>query len=200
MRRRRAEWTSWVDKPSDSLLKANPQAASNTMSQLLADMRSFAVIPVTPGVSRNKLFQLRQKHEPFCMFAAQVHGKAETCAFTTKCECIKIVNYTDHMIWDVLLQWISDMDIRCEVLGVWHFRNCSECSHHPCGRERKGSQCTTISEHIKNVFIQTTTKSTTRSSSTDLIMWTSHMPRLKESLKNIHMGHGDGTKNHTRSV
>ena len=40
------------DELSDSLLKANPQAASNTLSQLLTDMRSFAVIPVATGVSR----------------------------------------------------------------------------------------------------------------------------------------------------
>ena len=40
------------------------------------------------------------------------------CAFTTKCECTKIVKYTDHMIRDVLLHGISDMDIRREVLGV----------------------------------------------------------------------------------
>ena len=109
------------DELSDSLLKANPQAASNTLSQLFADMRSFAVIPVATGVSRTELFQLRQAHdEPFHAFAAppRVCGKAETCAFTTKCECAKIVNYSDHMIRDVLLHGISDIDIRREVLGV----------------------------------------------------------------------------------
>ena len=107
------------DELSNSLLKANPQAASNTLSQLLADMRSIAVIPVATGVSRTELFQLRpERDEPFHAFAAQVRGKAETCAFTTKCDCTKIVNYTDHMIRDVLLCGISDMDIRREVLGV----------------------------------------------------------------------------------
>ena len=54
------------DELSNSLLKANPQAASNTLSQLLADMRFIAVIPVATGVSRTELFQLRQEHdEPF---------------------------------------------------------------------------------------------------------------------------------------
>ena len=82
-------------------------------------MRSIAVIPVATGVSRTELFQLRQERdEPFRAFAARVRGKAETCAFTTKCYCTKIVNYTDHMIRDVLLHGISDMDIRREVLGV----------------------------------------------------------------------------------
>ena len=71
------------------------------------------------GVSYTKLFQLRQENdEPFHAFAARVYGKAETCAFTTKCECTKIVNYTDHMIRDVRLHGISDMDIRRKMLGV----------------------------------------------------------------------------------
>ena len=107
------------DKLSDCLLKANPQAASNTLSQLLADMRSFAVIPVASGVTRTELFQLCQEHdELFHAFATQVRGKAETCAFTMKCKCTKIVNYTDHMIRDVLLHGIFDIYIRREVLGV----------------------------------------------------------------------------------
>ena len=106
------------DELSDSLLKANNQAASNTLSQLLADMSSFAVVPVKTGVYHTELFQLHQEHEPFCAFAVRVCGKAETCAFTTKCEGTKIVNYTDHMIRDVLLHGISDMDIHHEVLRV----------------------------------------------------------------------------------
>ena len=110
------------DELSNSLLKANPRAASNTLSQLLTHMRSIAVIPVATGVSRTELFQLQQEcDEPFRTFAARVRGKAETCAVTTKCECTKIVNYTDHMIRDVLLHGISDMDIRREVLGVSDF-------------------------------------------------------------------------------
>ena len=78
------------DELSDSLLKANPQAASNTLLQLLADMRSFAIIPVATGVSHTELFQLRQEHdEPFRAFAARVRGKAETCAFHHKVRMYK---------------------------------------------------------------------------------------------------------------
>ena len=107
------------DELSDSVLKADPQAASYTLAQLMDTMRSLAVIPVAKGVSRTELFQLRQEHdEPFRTFAARVRGKAETCAFTTKCECTRTVNYTDHMIRDVLIHGISDSDIRREVLGV----------------------------------------------------------------------------------
>ncbi|XP_068753710.1 uncharacterized protein [Montipora capricornis] len=101
----------------DSLLKANPHAASNTLPDLLAAMRSLAVIPVATGVLRTELLQLRQERdEPFRAFTARVRGKAETCALSTQCECGKNVDYTDHVIRDVLLNGISDPDIRREVL------------------------------------------------------------------------------------
>ena len=103
----------------DSLLKANPDAASSTLPDLLDAMRSLAVIPVATGVLRTELLQLRQERDqPFRAFTARVRGKAETCAFSTKCECGKNVDYTDHVIRDVLLNGISDPDIRREVLGT----------------------------------------------------------------------------------
>ncbi|KAK3725257.1 hypothetical protein QZH41_001290 [Actinostola sp. cb2023] len=103
----------------DSILKANPDAASDNLSQLLAAMHSLAVIPVATGVLRTELLQLRQERdEAFRAFTARVRGKAETCAFATKCECGKSVDYTNHVIRDVLLNGISDPDIRREVLGT----------------------------------------------------------------------------------
>ena len=102
-----------------SLLKANPHAASTTLPDLLDAMRSLAVIPVATGVVRTELLQLHQERdEPFRAFTARVRGKAETCAFTTICECGKNVDYTDHVIRDVLLNGTSDPDIRREVLGT----------------------------------------------------------------------------------
>ena len=103
----------------DSLLKANPNAATSNLHDLLTAMRSLAVIPVATGVLRTELLILRQERdEPFRAFTARVRGKAETCAFTTRCECGKNVDYTDHAIRDVLLNGISDPDIRREVLGT----------------------------------------------------------------------------------
>ena len=62
-------------------------------------MRSLAVIPVATGALRTELLQLRQERdEPLRAFTARVRGKAETCAFTTICECGKNVDYTDHVI------------------------------------------------------------------------------------------------------
>ena len=103
----------------DSILKAKPDAASDSLPQLLENMRSLAVIPVATGVLRTELLQLRQERdETFRAFTARVRGKAKTCAFAAVCECGKSVDYTNHAIRDVLLNGIYDMDIRREVLGT----------------------------------------------------------------------------------
>ena len=50
----------------DSLLKANLHATFNILPDLLAAMRSLAVIPVATGVLRTELLRLRQERdEPF---------------------------------------------------------------------------------------------------------------------------------------
>ena len=88
----------------DSLLKANPNATSNSLHDLLAAMRSLAIIPVAICVLRTELLQLRQaRDEPFRAFTARVRGKAETCAYHATCECGRSADYTDHIIRDVLL-------------------------------------------------------------------------------------------------
>ena len=103
----------------DSLLKANPNAASETLTQLLAAMHSLAVIPVATCMLRTELLQLRQERdEPFRTFTAKVRGKAETCSYTASCTCGASVDYTDHVIRDVILNGLYDTDIRREVLVI----------------------------------------------------------------------------------
>ena len=50
----------------DSLLKANPNIASQPLEQLLAAMRSLAVIPVATCVLRTELLQLHQDRDEAC--------------------------------------------------------------------------------------------------------------------------------------
>ena len=103
----------------DNLVKANPNATNETLPQLMAAMRSLAVIPVATSVLRTELLQLHQERdEPARAFAAKVRGKAETCAFATKCTCGLSADYTDHAIRDVIVNGLYDNDIRREVLGV----------------------------------------------------------------------------------
>ena len=103
----------------DSLLKANANAASENLTELLAAMRSLAIIPVATCVLRTELLQLRQERdEPFRTFTAKVRGKAETCSYTTSCTCGASVDYTEHIIRDVILNGLYDSDISREVLGI----------------------------------------------------------------------------------
>ena len=60
----------------------------------------------------------QDRDEAFRAFTARVRGKAETCAYTAVCECGKNVDYTDHIIRDVLINGIYDSDIRRETLGI----------------------------------------------------------------------------------
>ena len=103
----------------DSLLKVDPKALSIPLKQLLAKLRSLAVIPVAISVLPTELLQLRQERgELFRTFATRVRGKAETCAYATACTCGQSVDYTDQMIRDVLLNGINDSNIRRDVLGT----------------------------------------------------------------------------------
>ena len=103
----------------DSILKADPNATNGTLETLLTSMKALAVIPTATGVLRSELLQMRQeREESFRAYAARVRGKAETCAFVTRCSCGLDVNYTDNSIRDTLLNGINDQDIRREVLGT----------------------------------------------------------------------------------
>ncbi len=62
----------------DSLLKTDAEAATKPLPDLLAAMRSLAVIPVATVVLRADLLHMHQERdEPFRAFAARVRGKAE---------------------------------------------------------------------------------------------------------------------------
>ena len=68
---------------------------------------------------RTELLQLRQERDkPFRTFTAKVQGKAETCSYTTSRTCGASVDYTDHVIRDVILNGLYDSNIGREVLGI----------------------------------------------------------------------------------
>ena len=83
---------------------------------VMAAMKSLAVFVVATGVMRAERVRMQQERdESFRTFAARVHGKAETCAYTTKCTCLREVDFTDSIIRDVLIAGIADLDIRRDV-------------------------------------------------------------------------------------
>ena len=112
-----------TDSLGDALLKTDPTVTSRPIADVMAAMKSLAIIPISRGVKRAELFAMQQSSdEVFRAFSARVRGKAETCAFAiaSRCQCGRdnVVNYTDESIRDVLLTGIADMDIRREAMGV----------------------------------------------------------------------------------
>ena len=68
---------------------------------------------------RAELVRLQQERdESFRAFAGPVRGKAETCAYITKCTSLREVVFTDSIIRDVPIAGTADLDIRREVLGT----------------------------------------------------------------------------------
>ena len=74
------------DELGDNLLKTDPSIVSKPTSIVTGAMKSLAVIVVATGVLRAELVRMQQKRdESLRTFAARVRGKAETCAYITKC-------------------------------------------------------------------------------------------------------------------
>ena len=107
------------DSLGDSLLRSNPGIMNRPTAELLALMKSLAVVAVATCVTRTELMNMsQQRDEQFRIFASRVRGKAETCNYKTRCSCNNIIDFTDSIIRDILIAGIEDSDIRREVLGV----------------------------------------------------------------------------------
>ena len=105
------------------LLKSDSDLMTRTLTEVMATMRTFVIIPVSRGVVQAELMRMDQcAEEAFRMFAAHVRGKADTCGFQTQCTCACGAHfnsaYTDDMVCDVLMTGIADADIRQEALGA----------------------------------------------------------------------------------
>jgi len=107
----------------DALLKTNPEIVSKPVDDVLKAMKNLAVIPVATGIVRAELLEMKQlRDEAFRKFASRVRGKAETCEYKVRFECLckttSDVDFTDHILRDVLLAGIYDADIRREMYGI----------------------------------------------------------------------------------
>lgn len=98
-------------------LEAIPDVAVGPVLTLLAAMRSLAVLLVVMCILCTELLQLRQECDKAShAFSARLRGKAEACT-NTVCECGKTVDYTSHIIRDVLINGIHDSDIRRDIVN-----------------------------------------------------------------------------------
>jgi len=108
----------------DALLKMDPDIVNKSIDEVLQAMKKLAVIPIATGILRSELLDMKQlRDEAFRKFASRVRGKAETCEYTIDVTCgpcnrTSNVNFTDHIMRDVLLAGIYDADIRREMYGI----------------------------------------------------------------------------------
>ena len=107
----------------DAVLRSDSTVCDKTTDELLAAMKSLAVIPVATMVIRAELLALRQdRNEPIRSFFSKVRGKAEICSYSTehKCTCGRScsVDFTETIVRDVVIAGLYDEDIRRRVMGV----------------------------------------------------------------------------------
>lgn len=104
------------------LLKEDPDIIDTGEAALLEAIKKMAVLKVATSIRRTKLLSLKQDHgQPIREFYANVKAQAATCNFSAKCGqacCAQApdVDYTPHVVKDILVSGISDAEIRRDVL------------------------------------------------------------------------------------
>ncbi|KAK3731812.1 hypothetical protein QZH41_007627 [Actinostola sp. cb2023] len=89
------------------------------IEDVMSAIRKLAVREESTMVARVQLHNMHQdRHETVRSFGARLRGQAGVCKFTTQClECNASVNYTEHILRDVLTRGLSDSEIQLDLLG-----------------------------------------------------------------------------------
>ena len=115
-------WQCCTEELTSELFRDVPNISSISETDLIASIKQLAVLSVAACVRKTELFSLKQdRGQPIRSFAANVKGKAHTCAFSKECgnaACTQNVDYTDDIVKHVLLAGIADEEIKREVLGL----------------------------------------------------------------------------------
>ncbi len=91
----------------DAVLKSDPDIVSKPTSNVMAAVKELAAVAVATGVTRA---ELKQEHdESFRSFVARVHGKAETCQYTTKCACTPLQTFTLQTALSEMCCWLKSL-------------------------------------------------------------------------------------------
>ena len=102
-----------------NLFKDDPKLRDKTEGDILASMKSLAVIDVAATVRVTELLAMKQDHgEGIRSFVARVRDAANICALEKACTCGLNVNYTDEVVRWVVLAGLSSPEIAREVLGT----------------------------------------------------------------------------------
>ena len=107
-----------------SVTPQHPPSCSSVLEPSLgtASSKETQMQPLNPAaicMRRTELLQLQQKlAKTFRTFTAKIGSRAETFSYANKCTGGALVDYTDHVILDVILNGLYDTDIRREVLAA----------------------------------------------------------------------------------
>ena len=103
-------WQCCDEELTSELFRDVPNISTIAEVDLLTSIKQLAVLSVAACVRKTELFSSRQdRGQPIRSFAANVKGKAHTCAFTKKCgvtTCTTEVDYTDDIVKHVVLAGI----------------------------------------------------------------------------------------------
>ena len=95
-------------------------SALDTVALLLEKMKELAVVKIHKTIHMVHLWRMAQESgETTRAFAARITGKADLCELSVKCpteHCNTQVPYRDEVVLQVLLQGMSDKDIRARTL------------------------------------------------------------------------------------
>ncbi len=103
----------------DLTRNAGGSLTNNTASNVLAAIKKLAVREENTMVARVQLHNMRQdRDETIRSFGARQCGQAGVCKFQVRCQnCNTDVNYTEHIIRDVITRGLADSEIQLDLLG-----------------------------------------------------------------------------------
>ena len=104
----------------DITRSAGGSLSNKSEDEVLKAIKILAVREENAMIARVELFNMQQDHDELVRaFGAKIRGQANTCKYTIQCtseDCTQEINYTDHILRDVLIRGVSDPDIRLDLL------------------------------------------------------------------------------------
>lgn len=103
----------------DLTRNAGGSLTNNTANDVLAAIKKLAVREENTMVARVQLHNMCQdRDETIRSFGARLRGQAGVCKFHVTCQTCNIdVNYTEHIIRDVITRGLADSEIQLDLLG-----------------------------------------------------------------------------------
>ena len=103
----------------DLTRNAGGSLTNKPIEEVMTAIRKLAVLEENAMVARVQPHNMHQdRHETVRSFGARLRGQAGIWKFNTQCpECHTSVNYTEHILRDVLTRGVADSEIQLDLLG-----------------------------------------------------------------------------------